>query len=173
MIVPSTTTWKIENGKWVWYKAGQDSWVTPAGPSLITPPVSAPPQSPGDAAGLPKKFDDKTIAAAAQSILQQVSVDKKEITLAADKPSEEKVVFHNGMTGSVQLELTAPEIPGFSVKVEQSIVRAAADVPVVFRYEPGDPATRRRDPINVRLTVQPLNQVFVIRVNFAAPGPLK
>ena len=116
--------------------------------------------------------DDKTVAAAAQSILQQVSVDKKVITLAADKPSEEKVVFHNGMTGSVQLELTAPEIPGFSVKLEQAIVRAAGDVPVVFRYEPGDPAGRR-DPINVRLTVQPLNQVFVIRVNFAAPGPLK
>jgi hypothetical protein len=170
--VPSTTTWKIENGKWVWYKDAKDTWVTPAGPSAAVASTTAPPQSADDAAGLPKKLDDKTIAAAAQSILKQVGVDKQEITLAADQPSEETVVFHNGMTGSVQLELTVPEIPGFSAKLEQGIVRAAADVPVVFRYEPGDSAGRR-DPISVRLTVQPLNQVFEIRVNFSAPAPLK
>jgi hypothetical protein len=74
------------------------------------------------------------------------------------------------MPGSVQVELTAPEIPGFSAKVEPSIVRAAADVPVVFRYEPGD-LKARPDPINVQLMVQPLNQLFVIRVNFAAAAP--
>jgi len=38
---------------------------------------------------------------------------------------------------------------------------------VVFRYEPGD-QSGRRDPVNVLLTVQPLNQPFPIRVNFAA-----
>ena len=113
----------------------------------------------------------KTIAAAAQSILQQVGVDKKEVTLATDRPSEDKVVFHNGMTGSVQLELSAPEVPGFTAKLEQSNVRAGGDVPVVFHYEPGDPAARR-DPITVQLVVQPLNQAFAIRVNFAAAGPV-
>ena len=170
--VPSTTTWKIENNKWVWYSEVKAAPATPMGLASASPVGAAPPstQTGGDA--LPQKFDDKTIAAAAQSILQEVSVDKKVITLAADKPSEERVVFHNGMTGSVQLELTVPEIPGFSAKLEQPIVRAAADVPVVFRYEPGGPAGRR-DPISVRLTVQPLNQIFLIRVNFSAPGPLK
>ena len=170
--VPSTTTWKVENGKWVWYKEAQETRMTPMGPSLAGAPGTAPPLRPFDAAGLPPKLDDKAVAAAGESILQQVSVDKKVITLATDKPSEERVVFHNGMTGSVQLELTAPEIPGFSAKIEQAIVRAAADVPVVFRYEPGDSAGRR-DPVTVRLTVEPLNQVFTIRVNFSAPGPLK
>jgi hypothetical protein len=169
---PSTTTWKLENGKWVWYKDAKDTWITPAGPSLAIASPTTPPQNADDAAGLPNKLDEKTIAAAAQSILQGLRVDKKAITLSADKPSEEKVVFHNGMTGSVQLELTVPEIPGFSAKLEQPIVRAAGDVPVVFRYEPGDPGGRK-DPINVRLTVQPVNQVFVIRVSFATSAPLK
>jgi hypothetical protein len=42
---------------------------------------------------------------------------------------------------------------------------------VVFRYEPGDHVVRR-DPVDVQLTVQPLNQGFVIRVNFAAARAL-
>jgi hypothetical protein len=139
-------------------------------------PAAAPPKTSalGDG-GLPKDFDDKALAAEARNILQQVSVDrqlnvdKREITLAADKASEDRVVFHNGMSGSVQLQLSMAEVPGFTAAIEQSMVRAAADVPVVFRYEPGNqPAPK--DPISVQLTVQPMNQVFVIRVNFAPPA---
>jgi len=163
--LPSTTTWKIENGKWVWYNDVKPVWMTPMGPAAAPPKTSAL----GDG-GLPKDFDDKAIAAEARNILQQVNVDKREITLAADKASEDRVVFHNGMSGSVQLQVSMAEVPGFTAKIEQSMVRAAADVPVVFRYEPGNqPAPK--DPISVQLTVQPLNQVFVIRVNFAAPAP--
>jgi hypothetical protein len=168
---PSTITWKIENGKWVWYEEPKPP-STPLGLAFPTPPATAPAKGAGNAdPALPKDFNDQTIAAAARSILQQISVDKKEITLAADKTSEDRVVFHNGMPGSVQVELTAPSIPGFSAKLEQSTVRAAGDAPVVFRYDPTG-QTARPDPINVQLMVQPLNQVFVIRVNFAAPGPV-
>jgi hypothetical protein len=171
MMVPSTTTWKIENGKWVWYNLAKRTRTTPVG--LASAPPTAAPTAKGDdttGGGLPKDLNDQAVAAAGRNILQEVSLDKKEVTLAADKPSEQQVVFHNGMTGSVQLELNAPEIPGFSVTLAQSLVRAAADVPVVFRYEASGPA-QRRGPIDVRLVVQPLNQVFVIRVNFTAAGP--
>ena len=119
-----------------------------------------------------KSLDEKTIAAAAQSILQEVSVDKKEITLDAGKVSEGKVIFHNGMTGSVQLELASPGVPGLTVTTAQSIVRAGTDMPVLFHYEPVD-QSRSREPITVQITVQPLNRVFVIRVNFASAAPLK
>jgi hypothetical protein len=167
--LPSTITWKIENGKWVWYAEVNPAaaWSTPLGLGAPPPGAAAPAKS-NDTAGspLPKNLNDQTIAAVGRSILQQVSVDKKAITLAADKASEETVVLHNGMPGSVQVELTAPEIPGFSVKLSQAIVRAAGDVQVVFRYEPGD-RTARLDPISVLLTVQPLNQPFPIQVNFA------
>ena len=163
--MPSVSTWKIENGKWVWYNADQGAWLTPMG-AASAPPAGAPKSDDIGGGALPKNLDDKTIADAARSILQQVSVDKREITLITDKASEERVVFHNGLTGSVQLQVTIPEIPGFTVKLEQSIVRAAGDAPVVFRYEPGDHAART-DPIAVQILVQPLNQEFVIRVNFA------
>jgi hypothetical protein len=121
---------------------------------------------------LPKDFSDKTIADAARSILQQVSVDKNEVTLESDKISEAKVVLHNGMTGSVQAEVSTPQIPGLTAKLEQSIVRAAGNVTLVLRYEPGGQKAPR-DPVNVQLTVQPLDQLFTIRVNFASPTPLR
>jgi hypothetical protein len=176
--VPSITTWKIENGKWVWYADPKaDTWATPVGPSL--------PPSPGQAAApaapdaLPKKLDDKTVAAAAESILKQLgsdtrelSVDKKEITLDAAKVSEGKVIFHNGMTGSVKLELTSPEVPGLTMTTAQSIVRGGTDMPVIFHYEPVD-QSRSRGPVTAQITVQPLNQVFAVRVNFASAAPLK
>ncbi len=176
--MPSTTTWKIENGKWVWYNDVKVSSANPLdlssalGPAPAAAAATAPKNNDKDTGGLPKDLDEKAIAAAAKSILQQVSVDKKEATLATDKPSEDKVIFHNGMPGSVQLELSAPEIAGFTVKLEQSNVRAGGDVPVVFHYQPGDTPAGRRDPIIVRLVVQPTNQAFTIRVNFAAPGPV-
>jgi len=179
LTMASRSTWKIENGKWVWYNDLKDSAVSPfvpvpqiAASSATTSPAAADPRTngPGDI-GLPKDFDPKTIAAAAQDILQQVGVDRQEVTLASNRPSDDKVVFHNGMTGSVQLELSGPEVPGFTAKLEQASVRPGGDGAVVFHYEPNESAARR-DPITVQLVVQPLNRPFVIRVNFAAAGPV-
>jgi hypothetical protein len=176
MTTPSTTTWKIENGKWVWYNEVKVSSENPIDLTAVLgpAPAAAKPKSNGqDTGGLPKDLDEKALAAAAKSILQQVSVDKNEATLATDMPSQDQVIFHNGMPGSVQLELTAPDIPGFSAKLGQPNVRGGGDAALVFRYEPASPA-ERRDPITVQLVVQPLNQAFAIRVNFAAsPVPQK
>ena len=171
---PSTTTWKIENGKWVWYndvKAVSVNPLSAASPNGPAPPAAASKSNEGGNGGLPKDLDEKSLAATAKNILQQVRIDKKEATLAPDKPSEDRVIFHNGMPGSVQLELSAPEVPGFTAKLEQSIVRSGGDVAVVFHYEPGA-SPGKRDPVAVQLVVQPTNQAFSIRVNFSAPGPV-
>jgi len=171
VMMPSTITWKIENDKWVWYKVVSQNPAMPFGPNSLPSAAGAAPTATADAA-LPKDFNDKTIADAARSILQQVSVDRNEVTLQSDKVSEAKVVLHNGMTGSVQADVSAPQIPGFTAKLDQAIIRAAGNVTLVLRYEPGGQKTPR-DPVNVQLTVQPLDQVFTIRVNFAPPAPLK
>ena len=168
--VPSTSTWKIENGKWVWYMDAPNTWATPAGLSL--PPSAAQIAAAAALDEIPKNLDPKALAAAAQSILQAVAVDKNEITLDANKASEGKVIFHNGMTGSVQLQLNSPEVPGFTATIAQSIVRAGTDMPVLFHYEPVD-RSRSAGSITVQLTVQPLNKIFAIRVNFAAAAPPK
>src|SRR6185436_13165273 len=141
MQVNSRTTWKIESGKWVWYKdADARDPGAPMGLAAPAAPVpgAVPRSADNDPGALPKELDDKAIAAAARSILQQAGIDRETITLASDKPSEEKVVFHNGMPGSIRVELNAPEVPGLTVKLEQAIVRSGGNVPVTLRYQPGD-----------------------------------
>jgi len=167
VMMPSVTNWKLENNKWVWYKVATNASDTPFGPAALPSVLGVAPPANADPA-LPKDFNDKTIADAARSILQQVSVDKNEVTLLADKASEAKVVLHNGMTGSVQAEVSVPQISGLTAKLEQSIVRAATNVTLTLRYEP-DGQRAPKDPVNVQLTVQPVNQLFTIRVNFASP----
>ena len=168
--VPSTSTWKIENGKWVWYMDAQSTFATPAGLSLA--PSAAQIAATAGIDEIAKNLDPKALAAAAQSILQSVSVDKKEVTLDPGKASDAKAIFHNGMTGSVQLQVNSPEVPGFTATIAQSIVRGGTDMPVLFHYEPVD-QSRSAGPITVQLSVQPLNQVFAIRVNFASAAPVK
>ena len=169
---PSTTTWKLENGKWVWHNEVQ---AAPSGIPFPVPGASGPaPISSAKGndladAGLPKELNEKTLADSLKSIMQQVQIDKQEVTLALDKPSEDRVIFHNGMTGSVQLEMTVPEIPGFTATIDKVIVRASTDVPIVFSYKPGQGAPPK-EPVNVRVTVQPLNQDFVVIVSFAKPA---
>jgi hypothetical protein len=173
--MPSTTTWKIENNKWVWYDDEKSRGGNPMDLSSAHSPAPPASQSNSNSTSsitdiLPKALDDKALAVAAQGILQQVGVDKKEVTLLTNRVSEDRVIFHNGMGGGVQLEIEAPDLPGFSATAEQLGVKAGADVPVVFRYQPGAVA-RRGDPITVQLVVQPLNRAFEIRVNFSAAGP--
>ncbi len=174
-MVPSVTTWKVENGKWVWTNDVKSAGNTPMDPPTARRPEATTPAGKDTGADLPKVLDDRTLEAATNSILQQVGVDKRQVTLSTNEVSEDRVVFHNGMPGSVQLELGVPDIPGFSAKVGQMFVPAGADVPVVFRYEPGGPAKLMATPITVQLAVQPLNQTFTIQVNFSAasPGPPK
>jgi hypothetical protein len=164
VMMPSITTWKMENGKWVWYKIASSTPDTPFGPGAL-PPAGGATQAAAEVT-LPKDFSDKTIADAARSILQQVSVDKNEVTLASDGVSEAKVILHNGMSGSVQAEVDAPQVPGLSAKLDQSIVRAAGNATLLLRYEPraGTPAP---GPFSLQLRVQPLDQVFAIKINFA------
>jgi hypothetical protein len=165
VMMPSITTWKVESGKWVWYKAASSTTDTPFGPGALPQAAGTIPAA--AEVGLPKDFSDKTIADAARSILQQVSVDRNEVTLAADGVSEAKVILHNGMSGSVQAEVGVLQIPGFTAKLDQPIVRAAGNATLLLRYEPRE-GTQPPGPFSVQLRVQPLDQVFAIKINFAA-----
>lgn len=164
--VPMTTTWKLENGKWVWSnEAPPGSWVTAMGASDVQLLKR---NADGSVSGLPAQLNQGAIMAAAQKILQQSSVDKSEITLAADKKSSETVKFHNGAQGAVHLELHAPQIPGLSAKLDKGDVNFGEDATLQVSYEPpadgGVPGVALMD-----LTVIPLDQRFEVKVNFAAP----
>src|SRR6266403_360517 len=90
--LPMATLWQVENGKWMYHEEPRQI-NTPMGPS------AAPPKTEDGKPKLPN-VSPEAIAAAARNILQQSSVDKTELTLAPDKASSERVVFHNGFQGT-------------------------------------------------------------------------
>jgi hypothetical protein len=156
---PMSTTWKIENGKWCWYRdANEESGLTPMGPS--DPKVLGPPSG-----IVPRDFSQSGMDQRAKELLKQSSISKSEVTLSATHSSEE-VVFHNGQPGSVLLSLdTSAKLAGFSAVLDKTNVNAGQDVAVKLHYEGKEmPA----NPVTVRVMVAPFNQMFPVTVKFAA-----
>lgn len=166
---PMPTTWKIENGKWVWYhETIKNSYVTPMGPS----DTNLVQRKPDGTVDLPNNLDPDAILKAGQKILQQTQVDRNEISLSTDHPSSEKVKFHNGAQGSVGLQVNGmPSIPGFTAKLDRSIVNYGEDATLEIQYAPpavtnADDKPVLPDMIQIALVVSPFNQEFRVQVKF-------
>lgn len=166
---PMPTTWKIENGKWVWYhETIKNSYVTPMGPS----DTNLVQRKPDGTVDLPNNLDPDAILKAGQKILQQTQVDRNEISLPTDHPSSEKVKFHNGAQGSVGLQVNGmPSIPGFTAKLDRSIVNYGEDATLEIQYAPpavtnADDKPVLPDMIQIALVVSPFNQEFRVQVKF-------
>jgi hypothetical protein len=157
-IVPMVTTWKIEDGKWVWYHELKSGDVlTPMGPSRIVPGLNDQNTKPR----IPDHIDDAAVANAAQSIVKHVTVDKQGVSLASGK---DQVVIHNGTPGYVLLTwATLPDLPGFSATFDKTQLGPNQDGVLRFEYKPGDEEPHA--PFPVRIVVEPFNQVFAVMVN--------
>jgi hypothetical protein len=165
-IVPMSTTWKIEDGKWVWYRdPTAEVWATPMGPS--TPLKTNPNEE--------KKMPDVSPAAlekAAKALLNQATVDKTSITFVTDKAASDQVVFHNGYPGSVRIDLgQGSRPPGLKVELNKNNVNAGEDAVLKIEYEPIDKGPKT--PVTIQLMLEPFNTRFAITVTFAEPEAAK
>jgi hypothetical protein len=182
--VPMTTLWKIEDGKWMWYRDPNVTQLTPMGSSDLSK-IGAGATDEQIAAQLRKLTSPESIAQQAAKIYGQTSIDKQEVTLALDKPSSAEVTFHNGQPGYIKLVLNAGEkIAGFSATLDKVDVGANENAVLKLSYEPptgGEPPAgsgnaRPSAPqtmpqaVQVRLFVQPFNQIFPVTVHFGAPA---
>jgi hypothetical protein len=161
---PMSTTWRIENGKWFWYRdANNETSLTPMGqsdPKAIGKPNGGP-------LPLPPDLSHDTMKKRAEELLKKSSISKTEVVLATSHPSSEQVVFHNGQPGSVLLSVDASAKPaGFSAVLDKKEARAGEDVVLKIQYDPAD-QNSAPPPFVVRVVVAPFNQAFAIAVKFA------
>jgi len=162
---PMTVTWKIENGKWVFYHHIQpDAWVTPMGPSAGF-------HKPDGTRAIPEKLDEATLNSEAARLLRLTTVDKDRVSLAPDKPTSAKVVFHNGAQGPVTVSVVGlPNVmPGFTAKLEKETVNAGEDAILAISYDP--PADQRSAPLSFTIAVEvaPFNQDYPVEIDFGTP----
>ncbi len=167
--LPMVTTWKIEDGQWVWYHdKGRDS-ITPMGlsnrenmPVLIS-------QNEDGSINLPKDFSPEVMAAAFQEIMQKTEVNKTEVTLSRTAASEDTFVLHNANPGSLGVEIGAyPEKPGLTIQADRPMVNANEDIVVTVRYAPPAELKDGDSPTDFQFNIGtvPLNQTFRLTVRF-------
>jgi len=152
--VTQNDTWKIVNGKWMWY-------FMPVGNPLI--------ELTGQA--LPKDATPAAVAAAAGKIAAVTSVDKESLKFTPGTAGTEQVVFHNGNNGPVKL---VADILGnsaeFQVEPATGLVNADGNATVKVTYAPVDNLAIQT---RVRLTIEPFGRQIFIPVTLAseaAPG---
>jgi hypothetical protein len=181
--VPMTTLWKIEDGKWMWYRDPNIVNLTPMGPSDLSK-INAGATDEQIAARLKALTSPESILKQGLQIVGQSGLDKQEVTLAMDKPSSAEVTFHNGQSGYIKLALDPGEkIPGFSATLDKVDVGANENAVLKLSYDPSanDAASGGRGALPsspqamlqakaVRLFVQPFNQTFSVTVHFGAPA---
>ena len=152
--VNQTDTWKIVNGKWMWY-------FTPANPLLELSGQT-----------LPKDTNPAAVAAAAGQIKAATSVNKESLTFTLGSAGTEQVVFHNGNKGPVKLVADMlGNATEFKVEPASGLVGADQDATVKITYAPENNLTLRT---LVRLSIEPFEHQILIPVTFVPePAPDK
>jgi hypothetical protein len=126
MKVPTPSTWKVENGKWVWY-VDQDALLnTPWGRMKPGPfPEKGGPPPPPSMASIPTTAD---------FLFQQIRVDKAEVIL---KPGESaEVTITNRAPGLMSVSVPAP-LPGIEAKLDKSTLPAGGKATLTLRAAKG------------------------------------
>lgn len=180
--VPMTTLWKIEDGKWMWYRDPNVVNLTPMGASDLSK-INAGATDEQIAARLKELTSPESIAKRGLLIVGQSGIDKPEVTLAMDKPSSAEVTFHNGQAGYIKLVLDpGAKLAGFNATLDKVDVGANENAVLKLSYDPpagsgsARPSSSQAPPqampqaVTVKLFVQPFNQVFPVTVHFGSPA---
>lgn len=175
--IPMTTLWKIEDGKWMWYRDPNVTQLTPMGSSDLSKIGAGTDEQ--IAERLKALTNPASIAQRGLQIVGQSGIDKPEVTLAMDKASSAEVTFHNGQSGYIKLGLDpGAKVAGFSATLDKVDVGANENAVLKLSYDPPagsgsarqSPAQTMPQAVQVRLFVQPFNQTFMVKVNFGTPA---
>jgi hypothetical protein len=167
---PVLTTWKVEEGKWVFYIDVQANMrtVIPMGTSAAPPSKPASLTNPDGTLNLPKDFaEPQRLAAQAEAILSQSGLDKDAVTFTAGKAGVEQVTFHNGFNGQVSLQLTGdPRVPGLNIALDNVDPARAEDAHLKISYQPpaGSEISAVTSEYVIRLNLIPFNQQYSVKI---------
>ena len=151
MTVPAPSTWKIENGQWVWYVDQKVGRETPFG--RMKPAEGAP-----SAGSVPSLASAPDI----QALWKSVRADKSSVSLSASQASSGEVTIASKMPGSVSLRLDYAKTPGLEVALDRTELKAGEQAKLSLRFEPQTKPSAKT--VEVRVIVQPTNQMIPIAV---------
>ncbi len=147
--VPMTTTWRIDDGQWVYYvdKAVRGTKVTPFGT------MKAGPGGDGSQSGLSRLTERSQIA-------RGVWLDKSEVHLG----QSDEVVVTNNLPGEVHLTIEIDKFEGLTGELEQPVLapNGKAKVRIAFTGSRKD----SMGPLQARILVKETQQSIPVNIKF-------
>lgn len=154
MKVPGPTFWKLENGQWCWYIDPDVVNTTPFG-KFTTSGSHAAGTSAADMKSAPTLAD----------LANLVKPDKQIASLRATASSSDQIRIHNGMQGSVRIELRPrAQVLGLEIKADRTEIPAGEDAVISVKYE--NPGGHPPGTVNLDVIVEPTNQLIQMLVKF-------
>jgi len=153
MKVPGSTYWKIENGEWCWYVDPDILNTTPFGKMKDS----------GKPAATGTSTDLKS-APTVDTLSKQVKPDKLRATLTSLTASSDQIKIHNGMPGSVRIELRHAVVRGLEIQADRTEIPAGEDAIVSLHYSPGQ--GRPPHALELEVAVEPINTILHCLVVF-------
>jgi hypothetical protein len=107
----------------------------------------------------------EAVEGAAKNLNVDVSTDKKELVFEMTRPSDEELVFHNGLRGVVRVEADIiGDYRAYSVEPGDIQVQPGADLRLRVHYKPSQSAIET----SVRLVIDPFNRTLIIPLKYKA-----
>jgi hypothetical protein len=140
--IPTPSTWKLENGQWVWWVDPEKLRETPFGRMTAGP-------------GTGKAAAPIAIPTSVEQFMTQVKADKQSVTL---KPGESaEVAITNSAPGLMKVSI-AGAVPGVDAKLERGDIKPGDRV--VLTLHAGDKAKSG----SLQVVVAPTGQIIPIQI---------
>lgn len=167
--VEMKTHWKLEHGQWMFYTHSHPTLLSSMDPSEATRERPSAPSDGAPAVPNPQQMQDL-----AQAVLQQQpALDRNEILLPLDKPSTEKIVFHNSQNGEVKVYLGPfTPIPGFTATLDKDSVSGNQNAVITIHFDPKETSASLA-PFTLRVISEPLSRVYPVTIKFAPRPPAR
>jgi hypothetical protein len=166
-------TWKLEDGKWVWYKDAtiRNGLMTPFGPIQASTDVKGTDANPTKPGGLPDSFNADAALTAARNFKVETSLDKQELNFVSGKPGTQELVFHNGVPGIIRIVVTVTDrTQVISASPKDVTVGANGDQKITVVYSPSDKEASDTNPLRqVAVVVEPFGKTYRVPVKISSP----
>jgi hypothetical protein len=151
ILMPVSSLWKIENGKWWWHVVPKSGEQTPFGRMKGG-------ENPADATlpGMMKGPDPTAIA-------KLITIDRQQLTMPLTRKTSQVVTVTNGMPGQALVEVEPINYDGLVAKVEPANLKPGESAKITITFTPSfnKPPAKGLD---VRVRVQPAGRVFPVHV---------
>jgi len=156
IMIPTPSTWKLENGKWMWWVDPEKVGESPFGrmkPGPDTAGAKTPAPLPPNLANMPNSTD---------FLFDQVKLDKNSVSL---KPGESaSVSISNAAPGTMTVSIRT-KLPGIEASLDKSSLAMNEKAILTIK---ATPAAR---PGSLELQIDPIGQVLRVQVAVSNPAP--